>query len=34
MTTDTIFDINLDDFEEKVLAASHNTPVLVDFWAE
>ena len=34
MATDTIFDINLDDFEEKVLAASHNTPVLVDFWAE
>ncbi len=34
MITDTIFDINLDDFEEKVLATSHNTPVLVDFWAE
>ncbi|MCK5918558.1 MAG: thioredoxin fold domain-containing protein [Cocleimonas sp.] len=34
MTTDTIFNIDLDDFEEKVLTASHDTPVLVDFWAE
>ena len=34
MATDYIFDISLDHFEEKVLVASHNTPVLVDFWAE
>lgn len=29
-----IFDINLEDFDEKVLKASHNKPVLVDFWAD
>ena len=29
-----VFDIDLDDFEEKVLKASHQTPVLVDFWAD
>jgi len=29
-----IFDVGLEDFEEKVLAASHETPVLVDLWAE
>jgi putative thioredoxin len=34
MKTDYIFNIDLDDFEEKVLTKSHNTPVLVDFWAE
>jgi len=34
MATDYIFNIDVDDFDEKVLAASHNTPVLVDFWAE
>lgn len=31
---ESIFDIDLDDFEEKVLKASHHKPVLVDFWAE
>jgi putative thioredoxin len=34
MTSDTIFDINLNDFDEKVIDISHNTPVLVDFWAQ
>ena len=34
MSKETIFDINLEDFEEKVLEASHHKPVLVDFWAE
>lgn len=29
-----IFDIHLEDFEEKVLQASHSKPVLVDFWAD
>lgn len=28
------YDVNLDNFEEKVLAASCRVPVLVDFWAE
>jgi len=28
------YNVNLDDFEEKVLAASCRVPVLVDFWAE
>ncbi|MRR51255.1 MAG: tetratricopeptide repeat protein [Rhodocyclaceae bacterium] len=28
------YDVNLDDFEEKVLATSCRVPVLVDFWAE
>jgi len=27
------YDVSLADFEEKVLAASHRTPVVVDFWA-
>ena len=29
-----IFDVNETDFSEKVLAASHKQPVLVDFWAD
>jgi len=29
-----IFDIDLNDFEEKVLLASQKKPILVDFWAE
>ena len=28
------FDVGTADFQEKVLAASHHAPVLVDFWAE
>lgn len=31
---DSIFDINLEDFEQKVLKASYEKPVLVDFWAD
>jgi thioredoxin 1 len=29
-----IFDVNETDFSEKVLEASHQQPVLVDFWAD
>lgn len=29
-----IFDIDLDDFQEKVIKVSYEKPVLVDFWAE
>jgi len=29
-----IFDVDLEQFEEKVIAASHDKPVLVDLWAE
>ena len=29
-----VIDVNLADFEEKVIKHSHTTPVLVDFWAD
>ena len=29
-----IFNIDLEDFDTKVMQASFNTPVLVDFWAD
>ncbi|PCJ88047.1 MAG: thiol reductase thioredoxin [Thiotrichaceae bacterium] len=29
-----IFNVNLEQFEEKVIVASHDKPVLVDLWAE
>ncbi len=29
-----IFDVSLEDFDAKVLEASHERPVLVDLWAE
>jgi putative thioredoxin len=29
-----IFDVEESNYEEKVLKASHNRPVMVDFWAE
>jgi putative thioredoxin len=32
--SDFAFDVTTADFEQKVLAASHQAPVLVDFWAE
>lgn len=31
--TEYIFDVNTDDFEEKVVKASMENPVIVDFWA-
>ncbi|HHL19495.1 MAG TPA: thioredoxin [Thiothrix sp.] len=33
INTDNIFTINLEDFEEEVLQASYEKPILVDFWA-
>jgi putative thioredoxin len=32
--TDYIIDVNETDFEYEVISYSHNTPVVVDFWAE
>jgi putative thioredoxin len=32
--TSLIFDVTVDDFNAKVLEASHQGPVLVDFWAD
>jgi putative thioredoxin len=29
-----VFDVNLIDFADRVIAASHQLPVLVDFWAD
>ena len=29
-----IFDVDLEEFDEKVLAASNESPVLIDLWAE
>lgn len=34
MTSEAIYDVGLDDFEEKVIDASGEQPVLVDLWAE
>ncbi len=34
MSEKLIIDTSLDSFEHDVLAASHERPVLVDFWAE
>ena len=34
MMNSHIFDIDLEDFEQQVIEASHQTPVLVDFWAD
>lgn len=34
MTSSNLFNINLDDFDEKVIRTSHTTPVMVDFWAD
>ena len=32
--SETLFDVSLEDFDTLVLAASKQTPILVDFWAE
>ena len=34
MNKSLIFDVDLEQFEDKVIAASHDKPVLVDLWAE
>lgn len=34
MSSKSIIDINLEDFEQEVIDASHSLPVLVDFWAD
>jgi len=33
-TSQSIFVVNLHDFDERVISASHSKPVLVDLWAE
>ena len=34
MNSENLFNVSLDDFEEKVLNVSQDIPVLVDFWAD
>ena len=34
MSENVVFECGLDDFEERVVAASHEMPILVDFWAD
>ncbi len=34
MSIAIIFDVDLEQFDDRVLAASHEVPVLVDLWAE
>ena len=34
MSGEVIFNCDLDDFEEQVLVASNQMPILVDFWAD
>ena len=34
MVDAVIFECHLEDFEQRVIAASHAVPVLVDFWAD
>lgn len=34
MPTQNVFDLDLEDFEKKVINASHQYPVLVDLWAD
>jgi len=29
-----IFDVSFEDYDEKVIAASHDVPILVDLWAD
>jgi putative thioredoxin len=29
-----VYDVHLEDFDKKVLQASHDRPIVVDFWAE
>jgi putative thioredoxin len=33
-TNPHIFDVHLEDFDTKVIAASHQRPILVDLWAD
>ncbi len=32
--TNYIFDVSLEDFEQRVIEASHQQPILVDLWAD
>ena len=34
MADESVFDCGLDDFDNRVLAASHDVPIMVDFWAD
>ena len=33
-TAELIFNVGTEDFKERVVDASHNGPILVDFWAD
>lgn len=34
MSENLIFNVDLPDFEQQVIQASHETPIMVDFWAD
>jgi thioredoxin 1 len=34
MSVAIIYDVDLEQFDDRVLAASHDVPVLIDLWAE
>lgn len=34
MKSQNLFEVHLEDFHESVIEVSHQTPVLVDFWAD
>jgi len=34
MSSEHLFNVDLDDFDSKVIQVSSSTPVLVDFWAD
>ena len=34
MSTQNVFDLDLEDFDKEVIDASHRYPVLVDLWAD
>ena len=33
-TSPDIFDVSFEDYDDKVIAASHDVPILVDLWAD
>lgn len=34
MSDEMVFDVDLDEFDRRVIKESHNIPILVDFWAD